>query len=128
MTELCSAGSRARDEPLTATASRVERWLLVEHRGAWGPDSVPSSRMSPQLAHALAVTAAAAGARLLMVRRPKGVPHTPGRWVFAADSRPGSERLLARHVDRDADLMHLRLPVGPDASAEGWLPYDGWPP
>ena len=125
MTELCSAGSRARDEPLTATASRVERWLLVEHRGAWGPDSVPSSRMSPQLAHSLAVSAQAAAARLLMVRRPKGVPHQPGRWVFAAESRPGRERLMARHVDKDVDLLHLRLPVGDGAVDEGWQPYDG---
>ena len=129
MTELCSADSRARAEPLTATASRVERWLLVEHRGAWGPESVPSSRLSPQLARSLAATARAAAARLLMVRRPKGVPAEHGRWVFAADSRPGAEQLLARHVERDADLMHLTLPVGagssPDPGAEGWQPYDG---
>jgi hypothetical protein len=125
MTELCSTGSRARAEPLTATASRVERWLLVEHRGAWGPESVPSSRLSPQLAHALAATAQAAGARLLMVRRPKGVPHSTGRWVYAADSRPGSERLLARHVDKDVDLMHLVLPVGVGSSDEGWQTCDG---
>jgi hypothetical protein len=125
MTELCSTGSRARAEPLTATASRVERWLLVEHRGAWGPESVPSSRLSPQLAHALAATAQAAGARLLMVRRPKGVPHSTGRWVYAADSRPGSERLLARHVDKDVDLMHLVLPVGSARATEGWQTCDG---
>ena len=125
MTELCSAGSRARAEPLTATASRVERWLLVEHRGAWGPAAVPSSRMSPQLASALAATARAAQARLLMVRRPQGVPHSPGRWVFAADSRPGVERLLARHVARDVDLLHLSSPFGDEGDDEGWQPYDG---
>ena len=127
MTELCSAGSRARAEPLTATASRVERWLLVEHRGAWGPESVPSSRMSPQLARSLAATAEAGAARLLMVRRPKGIPHQPGRWVFAADSRPGCERLLARHVDKDADLLHLALPgvAADDPQDERWQPFDG---
>ena len=27
----CAQASRDRDEPLAATASRVERWLLVEH-------------------------------------------------------------------------------------------------
>jgi len=125
MTELCSAGSRARAEPLTATASRVERWLLVEHRGSWGPGSVPSSRMSPQLAHSLAATAEAAGARLLMVRRPKGVPTEPGRWVFAADSRPGCERLLVRHVERDVELLHLTLPLGDHPHDDGWQPYEG---
>ncbi|MCW2679103.1 MAG: hypothetical protein JWM62_504, partial [Frankiales bacterium] len=54
MTDLCSASSRLREEPLTATASRVDRWLLVEHRGAWGPQSVPSSRMPRALALLLA--------------------------------------------------------------------------
>jgi (2Fe-2S) ferredoxin len=123
MTDLCSAASRARDEPLTGTASRVERWLLVEHRGAWGPQSVPSSRLPRAAARALAETAAAARARLLLVRRPAGVPVTPGRWVFAVDSRPGRERVRARHVTTDAALTDLHPAY--DGEAEGWEPYDG---
>ncbi|MCY7364599.1 MAG: hypothetical protein LH469_04680, partial [Frankiaceae bacterium] len=99
MTALCSAISRGRAEPLTATASRVARWLLVEHRGAWGPQSVPSSRMAKEVARRLAETAASDGARLLLIRRPAGVPCEDGRWVFSVDSRPGHERVLARHVE-----------------------------
>jgi (2Fe-2S) ferredoxin len=123
MTDLCSAASRAREEPLAATASRVERWLLVEHRGAWGPASVPSSRMPQPVARALAQTAAAAEARLLMVRRPAGVELLPGRQVFAVDSRPGSERVLHRHVTADEQLTHLDPPY--DGPAAGWSCYDG---
>ena len=119
MTEVCSAVSRARDEPLAATASRVERWLLVEHRGSWGPQSVPSSRLPQAAARALARTAEAARARLLMVRRPAGVDCGPGRQVFAVDSRPGSERVLRRQVADDAELVHL--PFGGD----DWQRYDG---
>ena len=120
MTELCSASSRARAEPLTATASRVARWLLVEHRGAWGPQSVPSSRMPKEVSRRLAETAAADGARLLLVRRPAGVPCQDGRWVFSIDSRPGRERVLARHVSTDAELLDL-APADP----AGWSAYDG---
>lgn len=115
----CSDASRARDEPLTATASRVERWLLVEHRGAWGPQSVPSSRMSQNVARALAQTAAGAQARLVLVRRPHGAPQAEGRDVFAVDSAPGAERIRTRHVDVDSDLARLAW------DDEAWTPYDG---
>jgi hypothetical protein len=113
MTQWCSTSSRAREEPLAATASRVERWLLVEHRGPWGPQSVPSSRLSKAAAQALAHAAEAARARLLMVRRPAGVPTGQGRQVFAVDSRPGHEQVLERHVLTDAELLSLTWGEGP---------------
>ena len=119
MTGLCSAASSERGEPLVATASRVERWLLVEHRGAWGPQSVPSSRMPQAVARALAQTAADAGARLLLVRRPHGVGQDEGRHVFAVDSTPGAERIRTRHVLADHDLPALAWADGP------WSSYDG---
>ena len=119
MTNTCSAVSLLRDEPLTATASRVERWLLVEHRGAWGPESVPPGRMAQPVARALAQQAATGLARLVLIRRPAGQPVTPGRWVFAVDSRPGRERTLARHIADDAELLTLVAPYGPGAPA-GW--------
>ena len=119
MTDLCSASSRRREEPLTATASRVGRWLLVEHRGAWGPQSVPTTRMSTALSHHLAQVAADAGARLLVVRRPAGVELGEGREVFAVDSRPGRERVRQLHVRDDGELLGLAWD-GPH-----WQPYDG---
>ena len=119
MTE-CSVSSRVRAEPLTATASRVARWLLVEHRGAWGPQSVPSSRMPKEVARRLAEIAAADGARLLLVRRPAGVPSQDGRWVFSVDSRPGRERVLAQHLETDDALLDLS-----PADPARWVPYDG---
>lgn len=124
MTELCSQTSREREELMTATASRVERWLLVEHRGAWGPESVPSGRMSQALSRALARQAHTSLARLLLVRRPSGTPSGDGRWVFAVDSRPGSERVLARHVTDDSELVGLVPPYGVD-QAPGWTVHEG---
>ena len=114
----CAASSRERDESLAATASRVERWLLVEHSGAWGPEAVPSGRMPAAAARALAATAARAGARLLLLRRPTGSVAAEGRWVYAVDSRPGSERVLGRQVVDDEELTGLVPPYGP--ATDGW--------
>jgi len=121
---LCAVGSRERDEPVTATASRVERWLLVEHRGAWGPESVPSSRMSKPVARAIAEHASGARARLLLIRRPGRPSSDEGRWVYAVDSRPGHERILARRLMDDADLLELVLPFG-GGDGSGWSPVEG---
>ena len=126
MTMLCAQASRQRDEPLTATASRVDRWYVVEHRGAWGPQSVPTGRMSRAVGGALAKAALAAHARLVLVRRPHGIAEEPGRWVFAVDSRPGSERVLARHVADDAELLHLVPPFDVPTLDAGAGPPEGW--
>ena len=125
MTTLCAQASRDRAEPLAATASRVDRWLVVQHRGAWGPESVPTGRMSRAVASALARAAHAARARLILVRRPHGVAEGPGRWVFAVDSRPGRERVLSRHVADDAELVGLLPPFDDDAPTPGWTAVDG---
>ena len=122
MTEWCATTSLERDEPMSASASRVERWLLVEHRGAWGPASVPSSRLPLAVARALGATAATARARLLLLRRPAGVDCGEGRWVFAVNSRPGAEQVLARHITDDDELLTLVPPYGP--VPEGWHVVD----
>ena len=46
----CSDLSRAADEPLAATASTAERWLLVEVPGTWGRD-VATAGTLPTAAH-----------------------------------------------------------------------------
>lgn len=125
--DLCAQSSRDRDEPLTATASRVDRWLVVEHRGAWGPETFPSRRLGHTLSTTLAHAANAARARLVLVRRPRVVPDADGRWLYAVDSRPGRERVLARHVTDDAELAHLVAPFDDAAleGASGWHEHDG---
>lgn len=113
----CSVASVERQEPLFATASRVDRWLAVEQPGPWNAETIPRSRLGEPLASILRSTAAYAGARLMLIRRPGGVP-VSGRRVFFADSRPGRERLLSRVVD-DAGLADLALP---DFEPAGWFP------
>ena len=128
MSDLCSGASRERAEPLLATASRVERWLLVEHAGAWGPETVPSSRMSISVARALAGVAASAKARLLLIRRPAGIPPEAGRRVYAVDSRPGHEQVRTCRIEVDTGLADLEPPYGQapgQAAAAGWDGVDG---
>lgn len=126
MTLPCSDASRVRDEPLVATASRVERWVLVEQCGPWGPPSLPTARMPAELAQHLVAEAARLGARLLLLRHPKGVECPPGRQVYLADSRPGAERLLARSFADDDALVTCTLPSPADAAADGpWQQLPG---
>jgi hypothetical protein len=121
MTLPCSDLSRARDEPALGTASRVERWLLVEHAGPWGPPALPLSRLDTALAQRLTAVDARPGTRVLLLRRPMGVPCPPGRQVFTVDSRPGRERVLTRRARDDAELLGLPLPLD-EPAADGWTP------
>lgn len=121
----CSESSRQRHEPLTGTASRVQRWLLVEQNGPWGPEAPPRSRLGDDVRAALLATADAAGARLLLIRRPPPAPavdhdrrlalmrRSPrpptARSVFLADSGAGAERLVERAVHSDRELAALRV-------------------
>ena len=66
----CATLSRALEEPLHGTASVVRGWVLLEQPGPWGVEAVTESRLDRDLARALHRKAAAAGLRLLLIRRP----------------------------------------------------------
>ena len=123
MDDWCATTSLARDEPLAATASRAERFLLVEHSGAWGAESVPTGRMDVDTARAIGRAASAARARLLLIRRHEGAVTAGGRQVYAVDARPGVERVLGRVVADDAELLAL-VPPYDVAEADGWEVVD----
>lgn len=124
MTLPCSDAARGRRDPLLATASRVERWLLVEQCGAWGPPSVPLARMDADLGRRLTAEAARGRARLLLLRHPRGLHCPPGRAVYVVDSRPGSELVLRKVFDHDDDLLAADLPIG-RPEADGWEVVEG---
>ncbi len=113
---LCAAVSRARDEPLAATASRIDHWILLEYRGAWSRDLLGGSLLSPRLkAHLRDQLAALRPSRLLFVKQPER-RSSAGRRVFLATSTPGRERLLGLEVEHQDDLREIDL-VGPLAEA-----------
>ena len=69
----CADVSLEHAEPLAATASRVDHWILVEYRGLWGYDAVAASSLTDTVrAHILDRVAALGHAKVLFVRRPGG--------------------------------------------------------
>ena len=98
--------SRARaEEPLAATASRIDHWLLVEYRGAWARDVLGDCLFSPELkAHLREQLAALERSRLLFVKKPERRSQT-GRRVFFGSSKPGQERFFELEVEHQNDLL-----------------------
>jgi hypothetical protein len=103
----CAAISSARDEPLAATASRVDHWILVEYRGRWGRDVLGSSVFSAELKeHLRGQLDALRHARLLFVKQPERRP-LGTRQVFFGTSTPGHERLFRLEVEHQEDLLEV---------------------
>lgn len=75
-TVTCSNLARAAHEPPAGTATQAIGYLVVEQAGSWGRNAV-ASRLEPDLAERLDAQAAAAGVKLLLVRRPGHHPAAP---------------------------------------------------
>jgi hypothetical protein len=68
---LCSDQSRERGEDIGATASRVERWVLVEYAGHWPSDPLDAAPFAGRLRELLAAQLRALPrSRLVLVKRP----------------------------------------------------------
>jgi hypothetical protein len=68
----CADISRQSGEPLAATASRVDHWLLIEYPGLWSRDVLGGSRLSQQVkSHLDGELARLPHPRLLFIRRPE---------------------------------------------------------
>jgi hypothetical protein len=103
----CSDIARENDEPLGATASRIDHWLLVEYRGLWSADAVSGSGLSDQVkARLRELKAERPRTRLLLIRRPDRRRHQ-GLAVYAASSRQGEERLRTLELEEHEDLRGL---------------------
>ncbi len=126
LTLRCATESLARNEPLVGTASRVQRWLVVEQPGAWGRDAVVESELDRQVAAELEASARRHRARVLLARRAGDRRRDGDRRVFLAHS--GRERWwveqldLPRHEPRallDIDLGVLAFPEPPGVGRAG---------
>jgi hypothetical protein len=123
----CAAESLGRREPLLATASRVQRWMIVEQPGAWGVEALAESKLDPDTAAALAEAARAHGVRVLLARRHANQRRLgPTRTVFLAHS--SAERWWIEQLDVDAadpkallaiDLGLLAFPEPPGVGVPG---------
>jgi hypothetical protein len=112
----CSDLSRENDEPLGATASRIDHWFLIEYRGLWTRDAVPGSGLSDQVKqHLREQVAAVPHGRLLFIRRPDR-RRRPELVAFAASSLPGEESLTRFEFEAYEDLRSVDLRAGSPAA------------
>jgi hypothetical protein len=122
----CATESLARGEPLIGTASRVQRWLVVEQPGAWGRDAVIESDLDREVARALQDSARRHRVRVVLARRLADRGRHGDRRVFLAHSGterwwieqlqlpPGDDRALL-----DVDLGTLAFPDPPGLGRPG---------
>jgi hypothetical protein len=103
----CAAVSTASDEPLAATASRIDNWIVLEYRALWDRDVLGASRFSPELkAHLREQLHALAPSRLLFVKKPERRAYGR-RHVYFGSSKAGEERFFQLEVDHQEDLVGL---------------------
>ncbi len=105
----CADAAEARGDSLAASAPPVRRWLLIELPGAWGPRGLWDTAVDRDLSRTLLRRAAAADARLLVIRRPGRTDATTRRRWYVVDSRPGHEATRTGAYDGLADLLDLPL-------------------
>ena len=104
---------------MAGSAPRARGWLLLEHPGPWPLDAVAGSGIEPTILQSLRDAAAAAGARILLVRRP-GRPErdAPRQWALVRPDRatvmgPWREDadLRAAAADLSGPPTHARQPA-----------------
>ncbi|MDQ6687075.1 MAG: sucrase ferredoxin [Actinomycetota bacterium] len=92
---------------MSGTASTVRAFLLVEQAGPWGQVALRDSRLVVR--KELAVRSAAAGVRVLLIRRHgRPLAHT-GLRIFAAYADPVAPRLETTLLDGPEELLDLDL-------------------
>jgi hypothetical protein len=105
----CATLSRALEEPLYGTASRVRGWVLLEQPGPWGREAVTESRLDHDLALALDRAADAAHLRLLLIRRPGRPAQDQPRTCLVAHTSRAGRWLERRRLDDPAELLELDM-------------------
>jgi hypothetical protein len=100
--------SQEHGEPLHATASRVDTWILIEYRGLWAHDAVDGSTLGAEVkAHLAAERRRLPNGRVLFVRRTER-RRADGLAAFVAHTGGGVRRL---ELERYHDLVGLDLGV-----------------
>jgi hypothetical protein len=108
----CSDESRAHDEPLYATASRVDHWLLVEYRSLWSHDAFAGSGLSEQVKQHLKEQQSARPRSRLLFIRSRARRGLPGLVAFSATSRESELELRRVEFEGYPDLTRLDLAGG----------------
>ena len=85
----CAAQSRQSQECLAGTASRAQRWVLLEQPGAWGKNALAESSLPAEIGEHLLRLKDQVPARVVLLRRPGGrKPSSARRTMFVAHTSP----------------------------------------
>jgi hypothetical protein len=107
--ELCAERSQGAGEALAATASRADRWLLVEYRGPWAKDILTGSLLSPEVKeHLRAAQKALPNTRLLFVRRTERRVH-PHYHVILGSTSERDPTFHELEISNHGDLLDVDL-------------------
>jgi hypothetical protein len=110
VSEGCASASRSCGESPHGTASLARRWVLLEQPGAWGREALEESALPAEVAAHLRRLAAALPARVLLLRRPGGVPAGgPERTLYVGVSSPRGGWLERFELEHVTDLLELDL-------------------
>lgn len=127
---VCSDASVARAEPVTATASQVRAWLLIEVPGAWGHDAIVESELGPHVPAGWKRDLKRRGIRPICIRRgvdERADSHRDSASVFfVVPQRPGAG-VPSRAWHRTADVL-AAVPYLTDELDPAAEPGDGWEP
>jgi hypothetical protein len=101
----CAEFSAEGGEPLAATASRIDHWLLVEYRGLWSPEPLAGSALSEAVKDRLQEQVAALPrSRLLFIRRPDRRSR-PELTCFFGRTREEGSRFVRLELESHEDLL-----------------------
>jgi hypothetical protein len=105
---LCAEVSAGLGEPLGATASRVDDWILLEYRGIWSPDALRGSMLDPAVkAHLAEQLSRTPRSKLLFIRRPRQERH--GVTCYTATTKESGSRLYRLDLEVHEELVGLDL-------------------
>lgn len=120
---LCAEVSAAAGEPLAATASRVEHWLLVEYGGHWPYVPLDAAVFAGKLRERLtAQLGALPNSRLLLIKTP-GRGRADGVTVVYGSSPERGRRFWRVELGHHAELADLDVA----AALRGDAPHPGEP-
>ena len=106
-TRFCADVSASAGEPIAATASTIENWIVVEYRGLWARRALGESLLSDVVKrHLRAQLRALPASRLLFVRQPSRRSRD-GFAVFACRSEERAPTLNALEIEAHDDLVEL---------------------
>jgi hypothetical protein len=103
----CALLSRARDEPMAGTASRVTRWVAIEQPGSWGEDALVESRLDREIGRTLQSAGRRHRFRPLLIRRPGWRKPDGAGCVFIARTTRSGGWIERIDLDRPVDVVRI---------------------